>query len=86
MYSAYKLNKQGDSEQPYYTPFPILSQSVIPCLVLPVASWPAYISQKVDMVVWYSHLIKNFLKFIGIHTSKACVVSEAEVDIFLEYF
>ena len=42
MYSAYKLNKQGDSIQPWHTPFPILSQSVVPCPVLTVASWLAY--------------------------------------------
>jgi len=42
MYSAYKLNKQGDNIQPWHTSFPILNQSVIPCPVLTVASWPAY--------------------------------------------
>ena len=42
MYSEYKLNKQGDSMQPWCTPFPILSQSIFPCLFLTVASWPAY--------------------------------------------
>ena len=42
MYSAYKLNKQGDNIQPWRTPFPILNQSVVPCPVLTVASWPAY--------------------------------------------
>ena len=42
MYSAYKLNKQGGSIQPWHTPFPIWKQSVVPCLVLTVASWPAY--------------------------------------------
>ena len=42
MYSAYKLNKQGDNIQPWCTSFPIWSQSVIPCLVLTVASWPAH--------------------------------------------
>ena len=42
MYSAYKLNKQGDSIQPWHTPFPIWNQSVFPCPVLTVASWPAY--------------------------------------------
>ena len=42
MYSAYKLNKQGDNIHPWRTPFPILNQSVAPCLVLTVASWPAY--------------------------------------------
>ena len=42
MYSAYKLNKQGDNIQPWHTPFPILNQSVAPRLVLIVALWPAY--------------------------------------------
>ena len=42
MYSAYKLNKQGDSIQPWRTPYPIWNQSVVPCPVLTVASWPAY--------------------------------------------
>ena len=41
MFSAYKLNKQGDNIQPWHTPFPIWIQSV-PCLILTVASWPAY--------------------------------------------
>ena len=42
MYSAYKLNKQGDNIQPWHTPFPFWNQSVVPCTVLTVASWPAY--------------------------------------------
>ena len=42
MYSAYKLNKQADNIQPWQTPFLIWNQSVIPCLVLTAASWPAY--------------------------------------------
>ena len=42
MYSAYKLNKQGNSLQPWHTLFPIWNQSVVPCPVLTVASWPAY--------------------------------------------
>ena len=42
MYPAYKLNKQGDNIQPWCTPFPIGNQSVVPCAVLIVASWPAY--------------------------------------------
>ena len=37
MYSTWKLNKPGDNIQPYYTPFPILNQSIVP---RPVASWP----------------------------------------------
>ena len=42
MNSAQKLNKQGDNIQPRRTPFPIWNQSVVPCPVLTVASWPAY--------------------------------------------
>ena len=39
MYSAKKLNIQGDNIQPWCTPFPIWNQSVVPCPVLTVASW-----------------------------------------------
>ena len=42
MYSACKLNKQGDNIQLWHTPFPIWNQSVVPWPVLTVASWPAY--------------------------------------------
>ena len=42
MYSACKLNKQGDNIQAWRTPFPIWNQSVVPCWVLTVASCPAY--------------------------------------------
>ena len=41
MCSAYKLNNQGDNIQPWRIPFPIWNQSVVPYLVLIVASWPA---------------------------------------------
>ena len=34
MYSGYKLNKQGDNIQSWHTTFPILNQSIVPCLVL----------------------------------------------------
>ena len=42
VYSAYKLNKQDDNIQPWCTPFPIWNQSIVPCWVLTVASWPPY--------------------------------------------
>ena len=38
----YKLNKQGDNIQPWFTPFQIWNQSIVPCPVLTVASCPAY--------------------------------------------
>ena len=42
MHSACKLNKLGDNIQPWGTPFPILNQSDVPCLIITVVSWPAY--------------------------------------------
>ena len=38
MYSAEKLNKQGDNIQPWCIPFPIWNQSVVPCPVPTIAS------------------------------------------------
>ena len=52
MYSAYKLNKQGDNIQPWCTPFPIWNQSV-PCPVLTVASLLAYVFLRMQ-VRWSS--------------------------------
>ena len=45
------------------------------------------ISQEAAKVIWYSHLLKNFPQVVGIHTVKGfSIVSEAEVDVFLELF
>ena len=41
MYSVYKLNKQSDNIQPWRTPVPLWNQSVVPCPILTVASWPS---------------------------------------------
>ena len=57
MFSAYKLNKQGDNMQPWHTPFPIWNQSVVPCSVLTVASWPAY------------RFFRRQVRWSGIHSS-----------------
>ena len=36
-------------------------------------------------MVWYSHLLKNFPRFVVVHTVKGFgIVNKAEVDIFLE--
>ena len=42
MYFSYKLNNLVNNIQPWYTPLPIWSQSVVPHPVLTIASWPAY--------------------------------------------
>ena len=74
MYSAYKLNKQGDNIQPWRTAFPIWNQFIVPCPVLTVASWPAY-----------RFLKRLFHSFFVIHTVKGFgIVKKAEIDIFLE--
>ena len=79
-----KLNNKGDNIQPWRTPFPIWNQSVVPRLVLTVASWPAYISQEAGQVVWYSHVFQNFPPFVVIHPVKGFgVVNKAEI-VFLE--
>ena len=37
-------------------------------------------------MVWYAHLLKNFLQLVVIHKVKGFnVVNEAEVDVFLEF-
>ena len=41
-YQAPPLNMQGDNTQAWHTPFPILNQSIVPCLILAVTSWPPY--------------------------------------------
>jgi len=85
MYSAYKLNKQGDNIQPWRIPFPIWNQSVVPCPVLTVASWPAYRFLK-RQVRWSGIPISfRIFQFIVIHTVKGFgIVNKAEIDVFLE--
>ena len=86
IYSAYKLNKQSDNIQPWRTPFPIWNQSVVPCPVLTVVSWPAYRFLK-RQVRWSGlpHLFKNLPQFIVIHTVKGFgIVNKTKIDVFLE--
>ena len=85
MYSAYKLNKQGDNTQPWYTPFPIWNQSLVPCLVLTVASWPAHRSLK-RQVRWSGISISfRIFQFVVVHTIKSFgIINKAEVDVFLD--
>ena len=70
--------------QPWCTPFPIWNKSVVPCPVLPVASWPAYRFLK-RQVRWSGIPISfRIFQFIVIHTVKVFgIVNKAEVDVFL---
>ena len=63
-----------------------LNQSVVPCRVLTVASWPAYRFLKRQVMVWYSHFSKSFPQLVMIHTVKGfSVIHKAEIDVFLKF-
>ena len=85
MQSAYKLNKQGDNIEPQHTPFPILNQSIVPCLVLAVY-WREYRFLR-RQVRWSSIPISwRIFQFVAIYTVKGfSIVNETEVDVFLEF-
>ena len=43
------------------------------------------VSQEAGQLVWYSHLFKNFPKFVVIHRVKGFgLVNKAKVDVFLD--
>ena len=42
------------------------------------------VSQETGKLIWYSHLFKEFLQFVVIHTVKGFSVIKGEVDVFLE--
>ena len=84
--SAYKLNKQGDNIQPWRTPFPIWNQSIVPCPVLTIASWPAYRFLR-RHIRWSGIPISlRIFQFVLTHSVKGfTVVNEAEIDVLLEF-
>ena len=87
MFSAYRLNKQGDSRQPRGTPFSILNQSVVSYRILTVASGLAYRFLR-RQVRWSGIPIslKSFTKFVMIHIVKGfSIVDETEIDVFLKF-
>ena len=86
MYSAYKLNKQGDNTQPWRAPFPILNQSIVPCPLLTVASWPAFRFLR-SQVRWSGIPVSlRIFHSLRIHTVKGFgIINKAEVDVFMEF-
>ena len=85
VYSTYKSNKQSHNIQPWCTPFPIWNQSIVPCPVLTVASWPAYRFLR-RQVKWSGiPICWRTFQFVVIHTVKGFgIVNKAEIDVFLE--
>ena len=85
MYSAHKLNKQGNNIHPWRTPFPIWNQSVVPCRVRTVAVWLAYNFLRRQVRWSGSPTSLRILQFAVIHTVKGfSIVNKAEIDVFLE--
>ena len=85
MYSAYKLNKQGDNKQPWCTPFSIWNQSVLLCQVLTVASWHA--CKFLKRQVRWSGIPISFRIFHSLLWSTVegiDIVNKAEIYVFLE--
>ena len=66
MYSAYKLNKQGDNIQPWHTPFPKYCCTDFPKVCCSMSSSICcflsriQMSQETGSVFCYSHLFENF--------------------------
>ena len=93
MYSAYKLNKQGNNIQSYHNIFFFLicSKSVLPYPVLTVASWP--VCRFLRWQVRWSgipiplSILHSFCFFFLIHTVKGFgIVHKAKVNrILLSY-
>ena len=84
MYSAYKLNKQGDNILPWHTRFLIWNQSYFPCPVLTVASWPAYRFLR-RQVRWSGIPISSriFHSLLwSTHSQNFSIVNKAEVHSF----
>ena len=81
-----KVKYAGWQNTPWHIPFPVLNQSIIPCLVLIVTSWPTYRFLR-RQVRWSGISISlRIFQFVVIQTVKVfLIVSEAEVGIFLEF-
>ena len=86
MYSACKLNEQGDKYTSLTYFFPNLEPvccfmySYNYCFLACIQ-----ISQEGSKVVWFSHLFKNFPQYFVIHTVNSFdLVNKTEVGVFLE--
>ena len=84
MYSAYKLDEQGDNIQPLHTlpnfepVYSSMSSSNCRFLIC------IQVSQEIGKVVWYSHVFQNFQQFVVIHTVKGFSLVK-EGDVFLKF-
>ena len=78
-------HNQGDSVRPCCTPFMIWNQSVVPCPVLTVASWPAYRLLKRQIRWSGSPIYLRIFQLVVVHTVKGFgIVNKAEIYISIE--
>ena len=82
MFSAYKLNKQGDNIQ-WRIPFPIWKQFIVPCVVVTVASWPAHRSLR-RQIRW-SDIPISLRIFHSLLWIKGFSVVKGAINVFLEF-
>ena len=77
IYSAYKLNTQGDfpNLEPFHFPMPVSTYCFLTCI---------QISQDAGKVVWYSHFFKKFSVCCDPHSQVFGIVKKADVGFFLE--
>ena len=81
MYSTCKLNKQGNNIEALMFFFPNFEP--VHCSMS--SSNYCFLSCR-QVSQGYSHLIKNILQFVVIHTVKGfSIVNEAEVDVYLKF-
>ena len=81
MYSTCKLNKQGNNIEALTFFFPNFEP--VHCSMS--SSNYCFLSCR-QVSQGYSHLIKNILQFVVIHTVKGfSIVNEAEVDVYLKF-
>ena len=85
MYSAYKLNKQGDNISKVTYSFSYLE----PVCSMSSSNWCfltcIQVSQEAGQVVWYSHLFQNFPVYCDPQVKGFGIVNKAEIDILLKY-
>ena len=86
MCSAYKLNKQSDSIQPWLIPFLIWNQSVVPCqFSLMFPDMHTDFSRGSSSGLVFPSLFRIFHSFFVIHTVKGFGINnKTEIDVFLE--
>ena len=85
LYSAYKFNKQGDKIQPWWTPFPIWNQSIVQCLFLTVATWPAYRFCR-KQIRWLYSLQLKMEKLYTVNKNKTGAFCGSDYELFIAKF